>query len=233
MPAPFVPDDAKALIADPTAGLCGNFVKTLLRLPVLFYELVLSLINDDGTFKSQVTTGDFIYSAVATENADRLLCNGQEVSKTTYAALYAAIGDVFGTPAVGTNFVLPDLRCRFPAGVGSATIDTVPMTVALAETGGSAKDQAITLLATDVPPHQHKLGTEDDNDVQGESTTPANGYKYLKVDGGVNLYWAAVPTNTTVYKASVDKQQEDADQTDVAIPHQASPWLGVYVFIKT
>lgn len=229
----FVPDDAKALISDPTSSLCGNFTKTLLRLPVLFYQLVSKLVNADGTFKSQVLTGDLIYSAVATETADRLLCNGQEVSKTTYADLYAAIGDVFGTPAVGTNFKLPDHRCRFPAGVGSVTIDTVPLTVALASTGGSTKDQSITLLETDIPPHQHKVGVEDDNDAQGESTTPANGYKYLKVDSAANLYIAAVPTNATVYKLSVDKQQEVADQTDVVVPHQSSPWIGVYVLIKT
>lgn len=233
MPSPVLPSDFKALISDPTSSLCGNFVKTLLRLPVLVYQFVASLVNDDGSFKSQVLTGDFIYSAVATENADRLLCNGQEVSKTTYADLYAAIGDVFGTPAVGTNFVLPDFRCRFPAGVGNKTIDTVAMTVALAQTGGSTKDQAVTLLDTNIPPHQHKVGVEDDNDAQGESTTPANGYKYLKVDSAANLYVAAVPTNATVYKMSVDKQQEDDDQTAVVIPHQASPWIGVYVFIKT
>lgn len=47
-----------------------------------------------------------------------LLCNGSEVSKTTYASLYAVIGDKFGTASVNTKFRLPDLREATTKGVG-------------------------------------------------------------------------------------------------------------------
>lgn len=230
---PPTPDEAKALISDPTSSLCGNFVKTLLRLPVLFHQLILSLVNADGSFKNIVQTGDYIFAATATENDDRLLCNGQEVSKTEFADLYAAIGDVFGTPAIGTNFVLPDWRGRFPRGVGNVTIDTVALAITNGGTGGSPKDQSVTLAANHIPPHQHKLGVEDNNATQGESTTPDDGYKYLKVDEGVNLYWAAVPEQTTIYKASVDPNQAVDAQVAVPLPFQHAPWIGSYVFIKT
>lgn len=60
-----------------------------------------------------------------------LFCDGTEISKTTYAQLYAAILDVYATqinpttgsawaaPA-GTNFRVPDYRGSFLRGVGTA-----------------------------------------------------------------------------------------------------------------
>lgn len=50
-----------------------------------------------------------------------LLCNGATVSRTTYAALYAVVGDAFGNGNGSTTFHLPDLRGRFIRGVDGAT----------------------------------------------------------------------------------------------------------------
>ena len=47
-----------------------------------------------------------------------LMCNGAEVSRTTYAALYAVIGNTYGTPSSNANFKLPDYREAAPVGVG-------------------------------------------------------------------------------------------------------------------
>lgn len=48
------------------------------------------------------------------------LCDGSEIDQTTYATLYAVIGDTFNdSPAVG-NFNLPDMRDRFVVGAGSS-----------------------------------------------------------------------------------------------------------------
>ncbi|MBN4944844.1 tail fiber protein [Stenotrophomonas maltophilia] len=44
-----------------------------------------------------------------------LRCNGADVSRTTYAALFAAIGTRFGS-ANGSTFRLPDLRGEFIRG---------------------------------------------------------------------------------------------------------------------
>lgn len=48
-----------------------------------------------------------------------LLCNGAAVSRTTYAALFAAIGTKFGAGDGSTTFNLPDLRGRFLQGAAS------------------------------------------------------------------------------------------------------------------
>lgn len=47
-----------------------------------------------------------------------LLCNGQEVSRTTYAELFAIIGTVWGSGDGSTTFNVPDLRNRVTVGAG-------------------------------------------------------------------------------------------------------------------
>ena len=45
-----------------------------------------------------------------------LLCFGQAVSRTTYAALFTALGTSYGAGDGSTTFALPDLRGRIPGG---------------------------------------------------------------------------------------------------------------------
>ena len=46
-----------------------------------------------------------------------LVCQGQEVSRTTYKELYKVIGDYFGSGDKGATFNVPDFRGRFLRGV--------------------------------------------------------------------------------------------------------------------
>lgn len=48
-----------------------------------------------------------------------LICEGQEVSRTTYAALFAAIGTIWGIGDGLNTFNLPDFRGIFPRGAGT------------------------------------------------------------------------------------------------------------------
>lgn len=50
--------------------------------------------------------------AGATAPAGSLLCYGQNVSRTTYAALFTAIGTTYGAGDGSTTFALPDSRGR-------------------------------------------------------------------------------------------------------------------------
>lgn len=52
-----------------------------------------------------------------------LLCDGSEVSKTIYPKLYEAIGDLWGTPASSSNFMLPNLNGKVPVGYNSTDTD--------------------------------------------------------------------------------------------------------------
>ena len=83
--------------------------------PTNFAAAVKSAL--DALIASAVPTGALMTFAMTTPPAGWLECNGASLSKTTYAALYAAIGDAYydatfmGPPAPG-NFYLPDARGR-------------------------------------------------------------------------------------------------------------------------
>lgn len=63
-----------------------------------------------------VPAGAIFDYAGATEPTGYLLCYGQAVNRTTYAALYAAIGTAHGVGDGVTTFNLPDCRGRASAG---------------------------------------------------------------------------------------------------------------------
>ena len=75
-----------------------------------------------------------------------LLCDGREVSRTTYSELFAAIGTVWGAGDGSTSFNIPDYRDKFVLGAGG--------NVDLAETGGEKEH---TLTIDEIPPHIHEL----------------------------------------------------------------------------
>jgi microcystin-dependent protein len=49
-----------------------------------------------------------------------LLCDGSAVSRTTFADLFAVIGETYGAGDLSTTFNLPDLQQRFPLGLASS-----------------------------------------------------------------------------------------------------------------
>lgn len=63
--------------------------------------------------------GTVIPYAGATIPSGWLRCNGQTVSRTTYARLFAVLGTTFGAGDGSTTFAVPDLRGRFPVGAGT------------------------------------------------------------------------------------------------------------------
>lgn len=64
-------------------------------------------------------SGTIVAYAGATVPAGWFICNGQAVSRTTYASLFAAIGTVYGVGDGSTTFNVPDLLGRVPVGLGS------------------------------------------------------------------------------------------------------------------
>jgi microcystin-dependent protein len=49
-----------------------------------------------------------------------LLCNGAKVSRTTYSALFSAIGTLYGTGDGSTTFTLPNMTDKFIQGSGTS-----------------------------------------------------------------------------------------------------------------
>lgn len=75
---------------------------------------VLDYLNQKSS--SSVPTGAICFFATTAIPTGWLLCNGSNVSRTTYAALFAAIGTKFGTGNGSSTFTLPNLDERFIEG---------------------------------------------------------------------------------------------------------------------
>lgn len=95
-----------------------------------------------------------------------LECNGAEVDKSDYQALYTAIGDLWGTASDNNHFVLPDLRGRVAVGFNS--IDTDFNTIG--KTGG-LKDSIVPLHNHTQNSHNHTQNAHSHTYVKENLTT--------------------------------------------------------------
>lgn len=71
-------------------------------------------LSGDGQISN--LTGQVCFFAMQTAPLGFLACNGQAVSRTTYAALFSAIGTSYGAGDGSTTFNLPDMRGEFARG---------------------------------------------------------------------------------------------------------------------
>lgn len=99
-----------------------------------------------------IPTAALIPFAGAAAPAGWLLCNGTAVSRTTYSALFTAIGTAYGAGDGSTTFNLPDLRGR--VGFGLNALDASFAT--LGQTGGQ-KSVNPTFTGDPLGNHQHSL----------------------------------------------------------------------------
>jgi microcystin-dependent protein len=84
-----------------------------------------------------------------------LLCYGQAVSRSTYAALYSVIGTTYGSGDGSTTFNIPDLRGRAPVALdnmGGSDAGRLSVSNTLGGTGGEEKH---LLIVSEMPSHTH------------------------------------------------------------------------------
>lgn len=90
------------------------------------------------------------------------LCDGQTISRTTYAALFAVVGTAFGAGDGSTTFRLPDLRGRVLAGkdnLGGTPANRLTSASGFASNniGETAGGETHTLTAAQMPVHDHAI----------------------------------------------------------------------------
>ena len=135
-------------------------------------------------------SGDLKTSAAANPQAGWLLCNGQLVSRTTYAALYAALGgssSPWGQGDGSTTFAVPDLRSRAPVGAGQGAGLSART---LAAVGG--EETHLLLAAESGVNGNGNPGTSDESvrHAHTGTTDGESGHTHTLVDGTSNGVWA-------------------------------------------
>jgi microcystin-dependent protein len=153
-------------------------------------------------------SGEIKMWPTATAPTGFLLCDGSNVSRTIYAALFTVIGTTFGAGDGTTTFTVPNFKNRFPVGSGDL--------YSAGATGGSKDAVAIshTHTVTD-PGHDHSYTRYSSLLVQTGSSTPC---------------WSGTSTQNTSSETtgiSIDSAGESG--TNKNLP----PYLSVYFIIKT
>lgn len=136
---------------------------------------------------SQWEPGDLKMAAYATAKAGWLLANGQAVSRTTFAVLFAAIGTAYGAGDGSTTFNLPNFSDTFPLGVG-------PLHVR----GSRGGRETMTLTVNQLPSHNHTIAhTHTINHTHPSGTTEGANRDHTH-SGSTNTAYTAGPGQVVV-----------------------------------
>ncbi len=138
-----------------------------LRIPAQLCAFFQYMFNEDGTLTDNfieevqsIPTGMVIARLSTVVPAGWLLCDGQQVSRTTYALLFSVIGTNYGTGDGSTTFTLPDFRSRFLYGKSNTTN--------IADSGG---EETHVLSATESRPGTLTVNTARMNKCDGGNST--------------------------------------------------------------
>ena len=110
-----------------------------------------NIINRPATFPPALPPGFIVMWAGPSGSVPSgwLLCDGSEVSRSTYSALFASISTIYGVGNNSTTFNLPDFRGRTPIGSGQGTGLT------LRNLGAKLGEENHLLSVAEMPVHTH------------------------------------------------------------------------------
>lgn len=111
--------------------------------------------------------------AGATAPTGWLLANGQAVSRTTYAQLFAVCGTTYGAGDGSTTFNVPNFVDRMPTGSGAK--------FARGEQGGA---ETITLTTAQMPAHTHRIDHDHSSEPHSHSITGGVGNATVPTGAG-------------------------------------------------
>lgn len=130
-------------------------------------SLMLQTIDFDYEPPDMTPIGIINEYAGTTAPTGWLLCNGQAISRSTYASLFAVIGTTYGAGNETTTFNVPDFRDRSPMMPGSGNVDSL---------GDKYGEAAVQLTQGQLPNHDH-----DFND-------PGHFHDHIRAGGAAGSY---------------------------------------------
>lgn len=191
-------------------------------------------------------TGAMLEYGGATAPTGWLLCNGAAVSRTTYAALYAVLGDTYGAGDGSTTFNVPDRRDRVGVGAGStyargatggATTSTTSADGAHNHTG-STDGHALT--TAQMPSHTHGVSDPGHSHVVSPNVLQFGGGFGVQSGTGTSTDGTTAVANTTSTGISINSEgggetHSHGIQNQAAHTHTAStlqPYVASNFIIK-
>lgn len=234
MSSPVKAEDIEEL--NPAGDLCSEMLKAL-QLRNQMREFLDWLLDADGNIEDSVLEsiadrltpiGSMqLWSSQSMPSAKWLLCNGQAVSRTTYASLFARIGTIYGSGDSSTTFNLPNFTDRVPIGAGGNY-----------QAGATPGAATVALSESEVPlkPHFHGIGDKGGGDDNAElitrdwEKTGTSSYPKHVVHGDSGTTTLAGANTGNL--ATSDGVASTAGTATGAAHNNIQPSLGVYYIIK-
>ena len=133
-----------------------------------------------------------------------MLCDGSAISRTDYKSLFSVIGTTYGAGDGSTTFNLPDMRGRFPLGVGitqpnnesywGADVTNLGGQTTNFTNGEKGGETKHTLDTNQMPTHWHGIRLE--YGAQGRVSYPPGG-EYSQVTSNTNYSYNYTNTPTS------------------------------------
>jgi microcystin-dependent protein len=142
--------------------------------------------------------------------SDWLVCDGRAVSRTSYAALYAAVGTYWGAGDNISTFNLPDFRGRSPLGYVSSAVGGITAR-SFASNGG---EENHVLNGSELASHYH--GTINDWHSHGIQQSP-HSHTYVNPFGSL----VGIPPGSSGYTGS-GGTQTSGDNANITVLGSAS-----------
>lgn len=139
-----------------------------------------------GVGADVLRTGDLKLYAGASPGSGWVPCDGRQLDRGVYAALFAQIGVSFGAgDGSGANFNVPDLRGVFPVGAGQGTGLTNRV---LGSRGG---EETHLLAGGEMPVHAHGVNDPQHEHALIQSTLNEQGGTGTYSPGAYGLGWTS------------------------------------------
>ena len=178
---------------------------------------------------TSIPAGTIVMFGAATAPTGWLLCDGAEVSQTTFADLFDVLGaDAYGTDA-GGNFFLPDFASAFPRGntiTASGGSDDAIVVTHLHATNTSNQDLNHTHT---VNPATHAHGISTGDNTAGTIMRRSTSFVRTGTTNNFNLPLINSGNQSASHQHTVTVVNQGSSGTDKNIP----AFVGVAFIIKT
>lgn len=160
------PLESPAFTGTPTVPTAPSGTNTTQAASTAFVKQAVDPVSAAVAAIPLIPAGGLMPYAGSAAPTGWLLCAGQAVSRTTYAALFTAIGTTYGVGDGSTTFNLPDLRGRTIAGKdnmeGTAANRLTSGGSGITGTtlGAAGGAETHTLTSAQIPAHTHTGSTD-------------------------------------------------------------------------